>query len=84
MPRLRKNPNANMGYDLVRTEWGKWMGDCMGNNIGSRKLTPKQEKFAQAIIDGYCQSEACKLAYEIISSVVPVPVSHLKHQIREL
>ena len=36
----------------------------MSNRVFPRKLTPKQEKFAQAIVDGHTQSEAYKLAYD--------------------
>ena len=39
------------------------MGDNNCDRSPSRKLTYKQEKFAQAIVDGYSQSEAYKVAY---------------------
>ena len=45
-----------------------------------RKLTPKQEKFAQAIVDGYGQSEAYKFAYDT-SNMLPATISNSAYKL---
>lgn len=52
----------------------------MGNKVLPRKLTHKQEKFAQAIVDGYGQSEAYKLACDT-SNMLPATVSNSAYKL---
>ena len=52
----------------------------MSNRL--RKLTHKQEKFAQAIIDGHGQSEAYKLAYDT-SSMMPATIHNSAYKLMQ-
>ena len=49
----------------------------MSNN---KRLTAKQEKFAQAIVDGYGQSEAYMLAYDT-SDMLPATIHNSAYKL---
>ena len=73
-------PDAKRRHPLRLTSLVLWYPDYMSNLISPRKLTAKQEKFAQAIVDGYSQSKAYKLAYDT-SNMLPATIHNSAYKL---